>query len=87
MHRSRTSNGGQPDEVRQTKDHDRNSLGFPAGRKAQTSGGGRQAGVPSRWTFAPRPVEMGGEKRVKIDREAASTDEIWRAIGYRSGER
>ena len=40
------------------------------GRKAQTRGGGRQAGAPSRWMVAPLPGKMGGEKRVKIEREA-----------------
>ena len=39
--------GGQPDEVRQTQSRVRNSLGCPAVSKAQTSGGGWQAGAPS----------------------------------------
>ena len=40
------------------------------GREAQTSGGGRRAEAPSRWTVAPRQGEMGGEKRVQREREA-----------------
>ena len=43
------------------------------GRKAQTSGGGRQAGAPSRWTVAPRPGEMGGGE-AGAKRERICTD-------------
>ena len=32
------------------------------GREAQTSGGGRRAGAPSRWTVDPRLGEMGREE-------------------------
>ena len=35
------------------------------GSKAQTSGGGRQVGALSRWTVAPCPGDMGGEKQVQ----------------------
>ena len=42
-------------------------LGFIShGREAQTSGGGRQAGLPYRWTVAPRPGKVG-------EREADAT--------------
>ena len=57
------------------------------GRKSETSGGVRQAGAPSRWTVAPRPVEMGGEKRVQREIEAVSTGERWGLIGDRSRRR
>ena len=43
------------------------------GRKAQTIGGGRQVGAPSRWTDAPRPGELGDEKRVQQEIEVVST--------------
>ena len=52
------------------------------GREVQTSGGGRRAGSPSKWTVAPRPGEIGGgEKRVQIEREAESTGEMWGGDG------
>ena len=39
------------------------------------------------WTVAPLPGEIGGGKKVQREREAASTGEIWGAIGDRSGGR
>ena len=47
------------------------------GRESHTSGGGRQAGASFRWKVAPRSVEMGGDKWVQREIEAASMGESW----------
>ena len=51
-------------------------MGCPTGIKSQTSGEGQQAGAPSRWTVAPHPGKLGGEKRVQQEIKAASTGGI-----------
>ena len=66
------------DKGRQTQALISNSLGCSAGRKEQISGGGPQVGATSRWTVNPLSGEMGGEKRVQREIEAASTGERWR---------
>ena len=40
-----------------------------------------------RWTFAPRPGDMGGGERLQREREAVSTGERWRVIRDRSAGR
>ena len=47
---------------------------------------GWQEGALSRWTVAPRPGEMGGEKQLQREIEATSTVERCGAIRDRYGE-
>ena len=44
-------------------------------REAQTSGGGQLSGALYRWIVAPLPGEIGGEKWLKKERQAALTGE------------
>ena len=44
------------------------------GREAQTSGGGRRVGAPSRWTVDQRPGERGGRISGRKERERSGVD-------------
>ena len=65
LRRLRKAKFWQPGKGRQIQTRARNSFDWPSGSKAQTSGEIQQAGAPFRWKVAPRPGEMGGEKRVQ----------------------
>ena len=83
--RSRTENGGQTVEERQTQARVRNYLSWSAGEES----------AYERWRPAGRgavqvdgrsaPGKYGGEKRVQREREAALKTKRWRAIGDRYG--
>ena len=61
-------------------------LGNPSREESADKRWRPTGGVTSRRTVNPRLGEMGSKKRVQRYREA-STGEIWRAIGDRSGGR